>query len=258
MTIHGSLHTVPTGLRCLSWLLLCLLSNTAWAVNAADLARFEQRLWEVRSDAHAYLVLDNAPRYRSATLASIQALRHSLEQLQDGATGSEQSLLANRVAPKLRQYLSAADTSVRTGDEPKRQYAVQDLTALSYEIAALVAPLSADGDNSDPIVALLRTAAQVQHIGSEYLSLVASPAGGMAIGGEGNIDLNEAVPAMDRHLQTLKRRLQEPSATEALAEAEGKWRFIRESLMKFYDKSVPFLVQRYTEQIVDALQRGAV
>lgn len=44
--------------------------------------------------------------------------------------------------------------------------------------------------------------------------------------------------------------------SRALNQVGLKWTFIRESMVKFYENAVPFLVYRYTKQMVDTLDQS--
>ena len=44
----------------------------------------------------------------------------------------------------------------------------------------------------------------------------------------------------------------------ALNQVGLKWQFIRESMVKFYENAVPFLIYRYTKQMVETMIRRSV
>ena len=42
----------------------------------------------------------------------------------------------------------------------------------------------------------------------------------------------------------------------ALNQVGLKWQFIRESMVKFYENAVPFLIYRYTKQMVETMDQA--
>ena len=88
--------------------------------------------------------------------------------------------------------------------------------------------------------------------------MAADPAGGMAAGSdEGRLDFKKSVPEFERMLKAAQSQYADDEAmTRALDQVAVKWKFIRQSMVKFYENAVPFLIYRYTKQMVDTLEQA--
>ena len=93
---------------------------------------------------------------------------------------------------------------------------------------------------------------------SEYLNIAADPAGGMASGSdEGRIEFKDAVPEFERMLAAAKKNhANDEAISRALNQVGVKWMFIRESMVKFYENAVSYLIYRYTNQMVDTMSQA--
>ena len=105
-------------------------------------------------------------------------------------------------------------------------------------------------------------AVRLQRITSEYMYTASAPDGGSgAIGTgaeEGRLEFVEAVPDFDARLQAAQKAWSDdPEVSRELRNVASKWAFIRESLVKFYENSVPYVVHRYSRQMVESLNSAA-
>jgi hypothetical protein len=88
----------------------------------------------------------------------------------------------------------------------------------------------------------------LQHTVAAYLERAAqmSPDIGVAI----PFDIEKSTLELDRRLEALRGHIKAGSdAAVSMRTAASKWKFIRNSLLNYNEKSVPFIVDRYAEDI---------
>lgn len=152
-----------------------------------------------------------------------------------GLKGFRKVVLANNVAKDgytdehlVGELYGSADVLVKACD-----------TALA---AHPLASRSADAREAQAINVLL------QHTVAAYLERAAqmSPDIGVAI----PFDIEKSTLELDRRLDALRGRIKAGGdAAVAMRMAASKWKFIRNSLLNYNEKSVPFIVDRYAEDI---------
>lgn len=239
-------------------LVILLLAPMSFsAVKTTDLQELELNIWNVRSGYYLYSVMGGDKSYEESLQESItkaEASYNNIAQKVEDKDGNDAEFLQklDELWPELLE-LANQNTIAELGYTDS--YLAIDLNNQAADIIELLSEHNADGSTSD----LLTLAIKSQRMTSEYLSLAAAPDGGMSTG-EGNIriDFDEAVPEFDALLAEAKKKYENNDAvTRALQQVDRKWRFIRESMVKFYEDSVPFLVSRYSEQIVDLIEQVA-
>lgn len=243
-------------------LLGCLLVMSALplqamaAISTADLEDFQLSLWKIRADFHMLTVMVGNTEYSSDLNASIRQAQSELSRLDQSAeTDAERQLIAE-LQKNWRPYQQAAKGNTMAEQGFTNAYTTRDVNELpalmSEQIQAFDGASSGDYDDIRELSAFL------QRMTSEYLNLAADPAGGMASGtDEGRLEFKDAVPKFEEMLKQAKQAHGKDEAmVRALAQVNVKWKFIRESMVKFYENAVPFLIYRYTNQMVDTLEQA--
>lgn len=240
-----------------------LLLALAWpalataAISQAQLHAMQLDIWRVRANFHMYTVMAGDREYRVGLNDAIADAGRSFRELSGSAdTDTEQALISS-----LRPLWEELETAARDNRIAEQgftdTYAIQDVNQFATEAALLLEQYdAAEAGSGDDLSAM---AVYMQRMTSEYLALAADPAGGMAAGtGASRIEFRVTVPEFDRMINEAIGRYQGDDATaRALDQVQAKWRFIRESLVKFYENAVPFLVHRYTQEMVDSLNSAA-
>lgn len=226
------------------------------AVERAALERLQLDIWRIRADFHMYTVMVGDREYRDQLFASVGQGQRSFQALAQAAATEQERALFRELSPRWEAFTSVArrNTIAEGQTDP---YTIRDLNEFSAEISARLAGFQASSEGAQ--ADLWGLAAQMQRMASEYLALAADPAGGMAVDtGGARLEFRDAVPAFEQQLAELRRTYRDDeSVNRALEQVAIKWGFIRESLVKFYENAVPFLVHRYSEQIVDTLKQVA-
>lgn len=223
------------------------------AMDRNDLDQFNISIWKVRTAFHTYSVMMGDPRYLETLEDTIYEGADLVDSLAESAETDEEVALMAELESMWREYEDLASSNSIAELGYTDRYTVLDLDALGVSMHELVAPLRAElaGEGED----LLELASQIQRIASEYMAIAASPDGGGTIGtGEVRLEFNEAVPQFDQLLEQAQARYQDKQlVSRTLDQVASKWSFMRESLIKFNENSVPFVVNRYTTSIVDNL-----
>ncbi|MCH8542872.1 MAG: hypothetical protein LAT61_04810 [Alcanivorax sp.] len=240
---------------CAALLLMPVLATAA--IDQAQIERMQLELWRVRADFHMFTVMDGDRQYERQLNQSITSAESQFRSLQSAASSESDVALVDVMMTNWADFLAAARANTIAELGYTESYAAQDVNRLAAVMNNQLASYSAEGSgNYDDLWAL---AAAMQRMSSEYLALSADPSGGMAVDtGEGRIEFRDTVPAFDRRLAEMRAKYRDDdTATRALDQIASKWGFIRESLVKFYENSVPFLVHRYTQQIVASVNQVA-
>src|SRR5699024_10626953 len=226
------------------------------AIESTDLQELELNIWNVRSGYYLYSVMEGDKSYGELLQDKIAkadaSYRSIISELDNGDDSSD---FLQQLAGMWSEFLDLANKNTIAELGYTDSYLAIDLNNQAADIIELLHEHNAEGNKSD----LLTLAIKSQRMTSEYLSLAAAPDGGMSTG-EGNIsiDFDDAVPEFDDLLAAAKKKYaNDDVVNRALLQIDRKWRFIRESMVKFYEDSVPFLVSRYSEQIVDLIEQVA-
>ena len=248
-----------TSLLLAGFLALIATPSTA-AISAADLDMLGLKIWQVRAAFHNVTSTLGDPVAEQQLQELIAAAEQVMTQVRDSAESDAEQAQVEQLAENWETYLSLAGQNTAGELGYTDHYTIIDLEssvlALSESLAAQRQQLS--GSASD----LLAIAIDLQHIASEYMFIASSPDGGSATMGsasdESRLEFVEAVPALDAKLKAALQKWQgNADVLRELQSVNTKWGFIRESLVKFYENAVPFLVKRYSTQMVDSLLMAA-
>lgn len=234
---------------------LLVASMSFAAVEATDLQELELNIWTVRSGYYLYSVMEGDKSYGELLQDKIAKADASYRSIISELDNDDSSDFLQQLAGMWSEFLDLANKNTIAELGYTDSYLAIDLNNLAADIIKLLHEQNAEGNKSD----LLTLAIKSQRMTSEYLSLAAAPDGGTSTG-EGNIriDFDDAVPEFDALLAAAKKKYaNDDLVNRALLQIDRKWRFIRESMVKFYEDSVPFLVNRYSEQIVDLIEQVA-
>lgn len=235
----------------LAALLVSTASNAA--IEKSDLQALELDIWSVRSGYYLYSVMSGDSSYDKALQQKIAEAKGSYERLMQQAEGDADANFLKEIDSHWAQFVSLANQNTIAQKGYTDSYLAIELNNQAAEIISLLEQYEAQGKTSDLLVLAIKS----QRMTSEYLSLAAAPDGGMSTA-EGNIriDFDQAVPEFDKLLAAAQKKYADNEAvSRSLEQVARKWRFIRESMVKFYEDSVPFLVNRYSEQIVELIDQ---
>ena len=242
-------------LVCLAALAILPLNGMA-AITNADLEEFELGLWQVRSDFHMLTIMTGGDSYAADLDASIDRARRAMKRLESDAEGGEERKLVVELASQWKSFEAAASANTMAEQGYTDTYTIQDVNAMPAMMHERMAAFEGGvAGNYDDVRAL---SAFLQRMSSEYLNLAADPMGGMAAGTDtGRLEFKDAVPQFESMLaETRKNHSGDEAMSRALNQVALKWQFIRESMVKFYENAVPFLVYRYTKQMVDTMDQA--
>ena len=227
------------------------------AISQPQVHALQLDVWRVRANFHMYTVMAGDRQYQQILNRTIQDASRSFQTLVNNAESDAEMGLISSLRPLWQELEEAARGNLIAEQGYTDTYATQDVNSFSTRIALLLEEY--DAAASQPGDDLMAMAVYMQRITSEYLALAADPGGGMAAAtGEGRIEFRDAVPVFDQMVSDALRRYRGEDATgRALEDVEAKWQFIRESLVKFYENAVPFLVHRYTQEMVNGLKSSA-
>ncbi|MZR61823.1 hypothetical protein [Alcanivorax sp. DP30] len=230
--------------------------NGMAAISNADLEEFELGLWQVRADFHMLTIMTGGEKYASDLDGSIDKARRALKRIDADAEGSEERTLAVELSNEWNKFEKAASANTMAEQGYTDTYTIQDVNVIP---SLMLEKMEAfEGGTAGKYDDVRELAAYLQRMTSEYLNVAADPSGGMAAGtDEGRIEFKDAVPQFESMLAAARKNHSGDDAmSRALGQVSLKWRFIRESMVKFYENAVPFLVYRYTKQMVDTIDQA--
>lgn len=226
------------------------------AISDADLEEFELGLWQVRSDFHMLTIMTGGDSYAADLDDSIDRARRTLKRLESDAEGGEERKLVGELANEWKIFEAAASANTMAEQGYTNAYTIQDVNEVP---ALMLEKIEAyEGGTEGQYDDVRAMAAYLQRMTSEYLNLSADPSGGMAAGtDEGRLEFKDAVPQFESMLANAKtKHAGDEAMSRALTQVGLKWQFIRESMVKFYENAVPFLVYRYTKQMVETMDQA--
>ena len=227
------------------------------AISQQQVQALQLDVWRLRANFHMYTVMAGDVRYQQVLDRTIQDTSRTFQALASNAESDAEQALVRDIRPLWSELETAAGNNSIAEQGYADSYATQDVNSFSARISRLLREY--DAAASEPGEDLMAMAVYMQRIASEYLALAADPGGGA--GGttsEDRLDFREAVPAFDQMVNDAVQRYRGDDATgRALEDVQAKWQFIRESLVKFYENAVPFLVHRYTQEMVSGLKSSA-
>lgn len=131
----------------------------------------------------------------------------------------------------------------------------QQLMALSAELYTRIQQES--GQNVSTLTQLSREQSLLmQSIAVDYASRSASVGGSfISSGGENSKSIDEQASEFVQVMDKLEQAPQNTAATrQSLGAIRTKWRYIEKSLKNYNEKSVPFLVNKYSDRIIEGLE----
>jgi hypothetical protein len=141
---------------------------------------------------------------------------------------------------------------------------VADLTARNQQLMALSQALySKIQQESGHTAATLTQQSReqsllMQAIAVDYASRSAS-VGATFMGGGGGRPIEELVGEFASRLASLEKAPQNtPQIKQTLSGVSTKWRYIEKSLLNYNENSVPFLVNKYSDSIIEGLEQVSV
>ncbi len=254
----------------LKFLLLFSLPSFAYSAETASSADSLLKLHQLRlaaqkslGDFYMYNGMEGDQRYArmiDTSLQNGQALLGSLTQMPgDGS----KALLAqldqhwNSYQSELKVLADTLKTQGYTDLQPVADLANhnQQLMALSAELYSKIQQES--GRTVSTLTQLSREQSLLmQSIAVDYASRSASVGGSfISSGGENSKSIDELA---NDFVQVMDKLEQAPQNTEETRQSLGaiktKWRYIEKSLKNYNEKSVPFLVNKYSDRIIEGLE----
>ncbi len=250
--------------RCLMALtvpLLLISANSAAAITRLDLDQLALDVWKVRGAFHAHTAMQGDPRYLEQLEEVIADTEDLLSVIEESVETEDEQAFVESVMEGWENYreLAGQNTYVELGFTD--HYTVTDLENAALQLSEVINEWRKETSGKGEDLADL--AVRLQRITSEYMFTASSADGGSgAIGTgaeEGRLEFVEAVPDFDARLKAAQDAwVSSPDISRELRSVASKWAFIRESLVKFYENSVPFVVHRYSTQMVESLNIAGV
>jgi hypothetical protein len=240
---------------------LMLLSETgAAALSRLDLDRLALDVWRLRSAFHAYTVMQGNALYLEQLEEVIADTDDVVNTLRSSAETDAEKVFIEALDSGWQRYRDLAGQNTVADLGYTAHYTIVDLESEALSLSRIISQqrqgVSAKSED------LADLAVRLQRITSEYMFTASAPDGGSgAIGTgaeEGRLAFDEAVPDFDARLQVAQKAWAgSPDVARELRSVASKWAFIRESLVKFNENSVPYVVHRYSRQMVGALNNAA-
>ena len=254
----------------LKFLLLFSLPSFAYSAETASSADSLLKLHQLRlaaqkslGDFYMYNGMEGDQRYArmiDTSLQNGQALLGSLTQMPgDGS----KALLAqldqhwNSYQSELKVLADTLKTQGYTDLQPVADLANhnQQLMALSAELYSKIQQES--GRTVSALTQLSREQSLLmQSIAVDYASRSASVGGSfISSGGENSKSIDELANDFVQVMDKLEQAPQNTAETRhSLGAIKTKWRYIEKSLKNYNEKSVPFLVNKYSDRIIEGLE----
>lgn len=254
----------------LKFLLLFSLPSFASSAETASSADSLLKLHQLRlaaqkslGDFYMYNGMEGDQRYArmiDTSLQNGQALLGSLTQMPgDGS----KALLAqldqhwNSYQSELKVLADTLKTQGYTDLQPVADLANhnQQLMALSAELYSKIQQES--GRTVSSLTQLSREQSLLmQSIAVDYASRSASVGGSfISSGGENSKSIDELANDFVQVMDKLEQAPQNTAETrQSLGAIKTKWRYIEKSLKNYNEKSVPFLVNKYSDRIIEGLE----
>lgn len=226
------------------------------AITNTDLEEFETHLWLLRADFHMITIMSGSSTYSDDLERSLSAAQETFSRLNANAEGAEERAFMESLAEDWELFSDSVASNTYAEQGYTNSYTKNDVNQLPALMEIKISEFTgAENAKYHDVRAL---SAFLMRMSSEYLNVAADPAGGMASGtGEGRIEFEDTVPEFERMLAEVRARYKDDeSINRALDDVATKWGFIRESMVKFYENAVPFLVYRYTKQMADTIDQA--
>ena len=255
--------TFPLG----ALLLAIVASPLLAAAPADDLLRLHQlRLATQKSlgDFYMYNGMEGDQRYARMIGESLQQGQSRLDEL-DELPGEGSKALHTGLQREWQSYRNGLQTLMET--MRKQGYTdlqpVADLADNNQRLMAISAELyrKMQEESAYRVPPLTQRSREqsllMQGIALDYASRSASVGDSFFGGGEERA-IDELVGEFGSRLDSLNRDKQNtPQIASVLSTITTKWRYIEKSLRNYNENTVPFLVSKYSDSIIDSLEGGS-
>lgn len=254
--------------RLFALLLVSALSGTAVADTADDLLKLHQiRLATQKTlgDFYMYNGMEGDQRYAHAIETSLQTADESLQKMGAMPGAGSQALRAqfdtqwNGYETSLKGLVAQIKNQGFPDLQPIADLAArnQGLIDLSEQLYAKIQEES--GQQVPPLTQQSRDqSVLMQTISVDYASRSASVGGSFFGGNEDARPIDELVKEFAGKLTSMANSPQNtPQIRQGLESVSTKWRYIEKSLQNYNENSVPFLVNKYSDSIIDGLEAVA-
>ena len=253
----------------LSTLLATGLALFSAASHAADAASNLLHLHQLRlvaqktlGDFYMYNGMEGDQRYARMIEQSLGQANEHLQALTD-MPGEGSKVLLTQLAQQWQDYQSELNRLIKALRQ--RGYTdlqpVADLSASNQQLLALSNELynKIHQESGHRTAALTQQSREqsllMQAIAVDYASRSAS-VGATFIGGGEVRPIEEMVSQFAERLASLEQATQNSAQLkQTLDSVATKWRYIEKSLMNYNENSVPFLVNKYSDSIIEGLER---
>lgn len=254
----------------LKFLLLFSLPSFAYSAETASSADSLLKLHQLRlaaqkslGDFYMYNGMEGDQRYARMIDTSLQNGQTLLGSLTQMPGDGSKALLAqldqhwNSYQSELKVLADTLKTQGYTDLQPVADLANhnQQLMALSAELYSKIQQES--GRNVSALTQLSREQSLLmQSISVDYASRSASVGGSfISSGGENSKSIDELANDFVQVMDQLEQAPQNTAETrQSLGAIKTKWRYIEKSLKNYNEKSVPFLVNKYSDRIIEGLE----
>ncbi|MDO8332921.1 MAG: hypothetical protein Q7T02_03000 [Pseudomonas sp.] len=254
----------------LSALLAFSFSSLAYSANISNESEELLKLHQLRLAAQKSLgdfymlnAMEGDLRYARLIKESLQAGHALLEKIKTMPGEGSKALLAqleqqwSAYEGELNLLTETLKTQGYTDLQPVADLATrsQQLMALSTELYSKIQQES--GSNVPALTQLSRDESMLMEtISVSYAARSASVGGSfIGFGGENGKSIDQLANEFGSNLSKLEQAPQNTAETrQAVAAIIVKWRYIEKSLKNYNEKSVPFLINKYSNSITDGLE----
>lgn len=272
-------HLLRTGLAGAALLLALVTTAPAFAADASaaktlgTLYNVARQMDAAVLDLNMLLGEDQSPAYKArldATLKSLEDAQKATAAALGGSGTSAQAAdgIASNVTAFIKLMQDNRKTTLASGspegavvDEmmQRRKEARKAIDTVYRELEKKA------GLNDSPLSESRALALVLQQMAALYVETAAA-AGGVSYRtqDESEATIDSLARSFSARLGKLAAKAKGEESAKLVGGIESKWRFIEKSMLNYRERTVPFLVDRYTQAIVtdllklaDALERGA-
>ncbi|WP_339485694.1 hypothetical protein [Pseudomonas sp. EL_65y_Pfl2_R95] len=248
----------------LSMLLISALSQAAQAPADSLLKLHQMRLDTQKSLSSFYMYnnMEGDQRYARMITESLSAADQALATLQDLNGDSSKALSSQLLGlwdvyqKNMKILVATLKSQGYTDLQPVADLAEhnQKIMALSQELYTKIEQET--GYSVPPLIQQTRKQSLLmQAIAVDYSSRSAS-VGATFMGGGDSRSMEDLVNDFASTLQVLSVAPENtPQTSETLSNVSTKWRYIEKSLKNYNENSVPFLVSKYSDSIIEELEQ---
>lgn len=217
-------------------------------------------------DLNMLLGEDQGPAYKARLNATIENLE-SAQKTSSASLGTAginaktAADIENNVVAFIRLLRQNRDTTLKSGSPEGA--VVDEMMQRRKDARKALDPVYADlekkaGLSGSPLSEARDLALLLQQMAALYVES-ASAAGGVSqrTHDESDATIDSLARSFSTRLATLGTRAKGEESTKLMHGIESKWRFIEKSMINYHEKTVPFLVDRYTQAIVTDLVKLA-